>query len=246
MSCSCWWDWILGLMTLQLQGAQTLMKHPKYNGSPQWFPNPLPTATDRSVCGDFCSHTSGLHIMQRAANTPRFPSCVDDCWLMNRRVLRNALMFVDLVTSSCVKVVTDINQPQCVYGMDSSTTTSSFSCCLTFTNRVITPSTDLNSEWWLGLFSRGNFTVVYKHTRLKLCKESCDASSVCTPVTSVEQARLCELLTGVFLSINKKKEKNFKFRYKLLATAHQSLWTRTNLFYSVAEFHFFPANLNMK
>lgn len=35
MSCSCWWDWILGLMTLQLQGAQTLMKHPKYNGSPQ-------------------------------------------------------------------------------------------------------------------------------------------------------------------------------------------------------------------
>lgn len=197
--------------------------------SPQWFPNPLPAATDRSVCGDFCSHTSGLHIMQRAANTPRFPSCVDDCWLMNRRVLRNALMFVDLFTSSCVKVVTDINQLQCVYGMDSSTTTtSSFSCCLTFTNRVITLSTDLNSEWWLGLFNRGDFTVVYKHTRLKLCKESCDASSVCTPVTSVEQARLCELLTAVFLSINKKKEKNFKFRYKLLATAHQSLWTRTN------------------
>lgn len=184
--------------------------------------------------------------MQRAANAPRFPSRVDDCWLMNRRVLRNALMFVDLVTSSCVKVVTDINQPQCVYGMDSSTTTSSFSCCLTFTNRVITPRTDLNSEWWLGLFNRGDFTVVYKHTRLKLCKESCDASSVCTPVTSVEQARLCELLTAVFLSINKNKEKNFKFRYKLLATAHQSLWTRTNLFYSVAEFHFFSANLNMK
>lgn len=127
MSCSCWW--ISGLMTLQLQGAQTLMKHPKYNGFSTVGPKPPPHSYRQIscfICGDFCSHTSGLHIMQRAANTPRFPSCVDDGWLMSRQVLRNALMFVDLFTSSCVKVVTDINQPQSVYGMDSSTTASSF------------------------------------------------------------------------------------------------------------------------
>lgn len=221
MSCSCWW--ISGLMTLQLQGAQTLMKHPKYNGFSTVGPKPPPHSYRQIscfICGDFCSHTSGLHITQRAANTPRFPSCVDDGWLMSSQVLRNALMFVDLFTSSCVKVVT-------------STSLRAFMGWILLQQHhlvvvlllLLQTESSPRVQTWTQKQTR-SFETVQSFERAAMRAACAHRSPPCSKLVFVKYLLVFSSVLTTSATHPSPQEKRFK--YKLLATAHQSLWTRTN------------------